>query len=121
MSDLNKTMQTLTECCECNWVGFDDDQKQVRDNRYKTIKVFDQVCPECGHKEFYRTEPYEQCIYATIEDLKLIIKDHNISSFELSKAYDEIMKKDDIEEKKERVDLIVKELMKRGKSEVVQS
>lgn len=41
-------------CSKCDWVGTEDQMKQVQSTEYTDIVVHDNACPKCGCKSFYR-------------------------------------------------------------------
>ena len=53
-------MSDLYKCCECPWVGIDDQMKIIRNSSLSNdvgaeVTIF--VCPKCGHDSFYDSPP----------------------------------------------------------------
>lgn len=48
-------MDEKKECCNCGWVGIDDDCKKS-DGNFSGLCVEDLACPKCECNEFYDLE-----------------------------------------------------------------
>ena len=46
----------LRECCDCEHIHKESECNKVRNYDYGGVEAYDNVCPKCGCKEYYKTE-----------------------------------------------------------------
>ncbi len=50
----------LRECCDCEHIHRESECNKVRNYDYGGVEAYDNVCPKCGCKEYYKTEETNQ-------------------------------------------------------------